>query len=310
MRKHRSKIIIGIVVALVLTATFFIGDGVGKTGTGAAPPLLADAESARSDDVGASDEQAGDRAPVIAGDQSGSSDRTDPARQESGVPAEGIHKSPEPQQDTAGSHEQGLTDHSVPPGAGSSQDSGALEGTQGQQSSQGQQGDNGSSEGQAQEAPVKESESPVLQEVNVDGRLTVTLFISVATILDNMDKLAEGKAELIPADGVIFNGTVEFYEGESVFNALSREVRKNKIHMESVNTPIYNSAYIKGINNIYEFDAGERSGWIYSVNGVFPSYGSSNYILHADDVIRWLFTCDRGADINGGAGAADSYNWG
>ena len=310
MRKHRGKIIIGVFIALVLTAAFFIGDGGGKTGTGVAPPLHADAETARGDDGGASDVQAGDRLPAIAGDPGGSSDRTGPARQENGEPAEGIHKSPEPQQDPAGSHEQGLADHSVPSGAGSSQDSGASEGTQGQQSAQGRQGDNGSSDGPVQEAPVKESESPPPQEVNADGRLTVTLFISVATILDNMDKLAEGKAGLIPADGVIFNGTVEFFEGESVFNVLSREVRKNRIHMESVNTPIYNSAYIKGINNIYEFDAGERSGWIYSVNGVFPNYGSSNYVLHADDVISWLFTCDRGADTNGGAGAADSYNWG
>jgi len=124
-----------------------------------------------------------------------------------------------------------------------------------------------------------------------------------------MDKLTEGKAELIPPDGIIFSGTAEFFEGESVFNVLSREVRKNRIFRDSVNTPIYNSAYIKGINNIYEFDAGERSGWIYSVNGIFPNYGSSNYILHADDVIRWLFTCDRGADVSG-ADAAGSYNWG
>ena len=139
--------------------------------------------------------------------------------------------------------------------------------------------------------------------------MTVTLIISAATILDNMDKLAEGKAGLVPKDGVIFNESVVFYEGESVFNVLLREIRKNRIHMEFVNTPIYNSAYIEGINNIYEFDAGERSGWIYSVNDYFPNYGSSRYILEDGDVIKWLFTCDRGADI-GGEDSAGSYNWG
>jgi len=139
--------------------------------------------------------------------------------------------------------------------------------------------------------------------------MTVTLIISVATILDNMDRLRDGKAGLIPADGIILHDTVVFYEGESVFNVLLREVRRNRIHMEFSNTPIYNSAYIEGINNIYEFDVGERSGWIYSVNDHFPNYGSSRYTLQDGDVIRWLFTCDRGADI-GGEDAAGSYNWG
>jgi len=124
-----------------------------------------------------------------------------------------------------------------------------------------------------------------------------------------MDRLADGKAELIPADGIVFSGTVIFYEGESVFNVLQRETRKNRIHLEFTNTPIYNSAYIEGINNIYEFEVGERSGWMYSVNGVFPNYGSSRYALQDGDAISWLFTCDRGDDIGGGD-ASGSYGFG
>lgn len=33
---------------------------------------------------------------------------------------------------------------------------------------------------------------------------------------------------------------------------------------------MYNSAYIEGINNLYEFDCGELSGWMYKVNGLVP----------------------------------------
>lgn len=40
--------------------------------------------------------------------------------------------------------------------------------------------------------------------------------------------------------------------------------------MESNWTPAYNSAYIEGIGNLYEFDCGNLSGWMYSVNGVWP----------------------------------------
>jgi len=36
---------------------------------------------------------------------------------------------------------------------------------------------------------------------------------------------------------------------------------------------------------------------MYSVNGVFPSYGCSQYVLQAGDVIQWHYTCDLGADL-------------
>lgn len=67
--------------------------------------------------------------------------------------------------------------------------------------------------------------------------------------------------------------------------------------MDFVESPVYGSAYIKGINNIYEFDAGELSGWMYSVNGVFPNYGCSIYNLNDGDVIQWMYTCDLGKDL-------------
>ena len=40
-----------------------------------------------------------------------------------------------------------------------------------------------------------------------------------------------------------------------MFNVLQREMRKAGIHMEFEDTPMYNSAYIEGINNLYELTA-------------------------------------------------------
>jgi hypothetical protein len=129
---------------------------------------------------------------------------------------------------------------------------------------------------------------------------TVTLSVRCDTIRDNLTWLDAEKHELVPADGVIFPATVvTFYEGESVFNVLQREMKRAKIHMEFVNTPIYNSAYIEGINNLYEFDIGELSGWMYKVNDWFPNYGCSRYSLKDGDVVEWLYTCDLGRDIGG-----------
>lgn len=133
---------------------------------------------------------------------------------------------------------------------------------------------------------------------------TCTISISCATILNNMELLGEDKAELIPSDGWIL-GTVEmtFSEGESVFDVLQRACIEQGIHMEYMNTPLTGSAYIEGIGNIYEFDAGSLSGWMYSVNGWFPNYGCSQYQLADGDVISWVYTCDLGNDVGGGYAA-------
>ena len=131
-------------------------------------------------------------------------------------------------------------------------------------------------------------------------QLTCTLSVRCDTILNNMDLLDNEKHELVPEDGVIFPATVvTFYEGESVFNVLQREMKKAGIQMEFENTPIYNSAYIEGINNLYEFDTGELSGWVYKVNDWFPNYGCSRYQLKDGDVVEWVYTCDLGKDVGG-----------
>ncbi len=139
------------------------------------------------------------------------------------------------------------------------------------------------------------------QDIEIrDTTYTCTLFVRCDNILKNIDHLDKEKIELVPDEGVIFKASeVTFYEGETVFNVLLREMKKNKIHMEFENTPMYNSAYIEGINNLYEFDCGELSGWMYKVNGWFPNYGCSRYQLKAGDVVEWVYTCDLGRDVGG-----------
>lgn len=134
-----------------------------------------------------------------------------------------------------------------------------------------------------------------------DEGLSCTLFIECTKILENIGDLDPDKLEVLPEDGVILaKCTVSFSEGESVYDVLVRETRKRHIHMEASYTPVYESAYIEGINNLYEFDCGEGSGWTYSVNGVFPNYGASKYKLSCGDAIEWHYTCDYGRDVGCG----------
>ena len=131
--------------------------------------------------------------------------------------------------------------------------------------------------------------------------LTCTISISCSTILSNMDQCKEPKKEYVPDNGVILSTTtVTFTEGESVFDVLQRVCCDNGIQMEASRSPKYNSAYVEGIANLYEFDVGEGSGWMYKVNGWFPNYGCSGYTLSQGDAICWVYTCNLGDDVGGG----------
>ena len=138
-------------------------------------------------------------------------------------------------------------------------------------------------------------------EVNKSKSYTCTFSIECSTILNNLDMLDPDKLEMVPSGGVILKKTtVTFYEGESVFDVLQRICKEKGIHMEAEWTPIYNSAYVEGIHNLYEFDCGALSGWMYKVNGWYPNYGSSRYQLKDGDVVEWRYTCDLGNDVGGG----------
>lgn len=128
--------------------------------------------------------------------------------------------------------------------------------------------------------------------------LTCTLVVSCDIILKNMDRLKPEKIDFVPENGKIFDATdISFDEGDSVFDILREQMKNNKIHMEFVENPMYKSAYIKGINNIYEFDCGELSGWVYRVNGETQGIGCSLFYPQNGDRIEFIYSCDMGRDL-------------
>lgn len=147
---------------------------------------------------------------------------------------------------------------------------------------------------------VKNPNPVEIQDQHKDEKkkLYCTLSISCETILNNMNILEPNKESYVPKNGIIYKEKkVVFYEGESVFDVLLRETKSNGIQMEFRMTPIYSSNYIEGINNLYEFDCGSLSGWMYNVNGWYPNYGCSRYQLKDGDKIQWKYTCDLGRDL-------------
>ncbi|TVY07609.1 DUF4430 domain-containing protein [Paenibacillus cremeus] len=98
--------------------------------------------------------------------------------------------------------------------------------------------------------------------------------------------------------GTILKPTeVEVSEGDTVLDVLKRGTRSLKIHMEFRGTG--SAAYVEGIDNLYEFDQGPKSGWMYRVNGEYPGKGAGSYPVKAGDKVEWLYTLDLGKDIGG-----------
>jgi len=124
---------------------------------------------------------------------------------------------------------------------------------------------------------------------------TVTVTIDCRTVLSNMSLLSPNKVSIIPSSGIILSThSVTLQAGDSVASVLRRAC-----------SSIIGTSYISSAGGLAEFDCGPRSGWVYTVNGVFPSVGVGKYsttaaapnTLKAGDSIALRYTCNGGADV-------------
>ena len=150
----------------------------------------------------------------------------------------------------------------------------------------------GEIQSKAEVIDVPKDATPVPNEISASGEPICTISVRCDDVLNHMDKLSEEKQSIIPPNGIILQEeTFIFSEGESVFDVLLRVMKEKNIHMEYVDTPMYNSVYIEGIGNLYEFDCGDTSGWQYRVNGIKPTYGCSQYKVKSGDRIEFFYQC-------------------
>ena len=133
-------------------------------------------------------------------------------------------------------------------------------------------------------------EEPVIQPTVTPGT-SCTIRIECTEILENMDLLKKGKEELVPKDGILLETkSILIEEGDTVFDILYRITRQENLHLEYTLTPVYNSCYIEGIANIYEFDCGNTSGWMFYINGDRPQLGASQIDVKKDDQIEFRYS--------------------
>lgn len=125
--------------------------------------------------------------------------------------------------------------------------------------------------------------------------VTKTDAIGSVTLTIRCNKVA-GKAAHIPADGVILaEASFPIAQGDTVYTVLTDAARAHGIHLEA--SGANGLMYVSGIGNIYEFDFGDLSGWVYMVNGESASVGCDQYVLEPGDRVEWHYTLELGKDI-------------
>ena len=77
---------------------------------------------------------------------------------------------------------------------------------------------------------------------------------------------------------------------------LKKQLRKEK-YVPKDGVILYSTVFIQGINHLYDHSCGELSGWMFRLNGKFPSRGPSAVELKDGDKVEWVYTCDLGRDV-------------
>ncbi|MGN0648486.1 MAG: DUF4430 domain-containing protein [Oscillospiraceae bacterium] len=106
----------------------------------------------------------------------------------------------------------------------------------------------------------------------------------------------ENQHPALPDDGNILAPTVLYFEQDAtVLDALQQACTLHQLQVEIDGSDTL--AYVRGIANLYEFDYGELSGWMFLVNGETASVGCGQVPLADGDRVQWIYTLDLGRDI-------------
>ena len=126
------------------------------------------------------------------------------------------------------------------------------------------------------------------KKTNTCGKVSIT--IRCDTLIGKAEGIYDAKSATI-----LELEEFEIVEGDSVYDILIEAAKKHGIRIENDGGAV--NAYIVGIEDIYEYDHGDLSGWNYRVNGEICSVGCAQYKLSDGDVIEWLYTCESGRDL-------------
>ncbi|GKV57384.1 hypothetical protein NCCP2222_33310 [Sporosarcina sp. NCCP-2222] len=136
---------------------------------------------------------------------------------------------------------------------------------------------------------TKPAEKPVTQQQNTKPSVESPSTPETSKVVYSI-VISSSEVPLPPTE-------MEIEEGDTVLDALIAITKKHKVQMDYRGGQGA-TAYIEGIANVYEFDRGQGSGWMYRVNGIFPDRGAGVIKLQDGDRVEWLYTTNLGVDLN------------
>lgn len=87
---------------------------------------------------------------------------------------------------------------------------------------------------------------------------------------------------------VLKSGTVDIQSGDTAFDVLE------KLDSDISYTGSGSTVYVSRIGSYTAGKAGVGGGWLYSVNGSFPSYSAGAYKVKNGDLVQWVWTSKSG----------------
>lgn len=115
---------------------------------------------------------------------------------------------------------------------------------------------------------------PVMDNKNA----SLTLFGKEA--FENMQSKLLSKEAVIPTKGMILNEEVTIYSNDTASSILQRVCKEKAIELKLRDL----ENYIEALDGLSEFSRGAESGWKYSVDGVFPTFGIKDCSVADGDI--------------------------
>ena len=115
------------------------------------------------------------------------------------------------------------------------------------------------------------------------GGITVTVTVDCSAALSHDISIE------LPESGMLLSEcSTSVSEGASAFDALIEAAKAERLPIDHTGSVF--GEYVSGIGGLYEFDCGSESGWLYNVNGKYPSVSAGAYIVSDGDVIEFVYT--------------------
>ena len=89
--------------------------------------------------------------------------------------------------------------------------------------------------------------------------------------------------QVIGMGNTMMSGTLTVDKGTSVYTVLTQLASQNGLSVSGT------KIYVKGIGDLFEKQHGSLSGWMYSVNGVYPNKSCGYYYLDNNDSVVWRY---------------------